>query len=132
MNRRWRVLRYWVVSGLSYLFPWSLEGYRSREPTVTFAPSYYSGQPCIRWRLSTDMFAEIWWDGHMAMAEISRNWPGIRRKELLVACWYEATYGGRNKRNRAWKEWGKKASSSLWNSDYEGTPLPPQRNDEGS
>lgn len=105
--------------------PIDLEDYRTQEPMITVNPAYYSGLPCIRWRLSTDQFAETWWRG-VTLAEIEANWPNIRKPEIVLACWYEAKYGRRTKRNKAWAKWADEVQGELWHLRYD-VPMPPQR-----
>lgn len=96
------------------------------SPTITIAPGFYSGEPCIRWRLPADLIALDWWN-NWKLEDLMDNYE-ITRGDVLVSCWYMAKYGPRSWRKR-WGEWLQKADGELWYGRYETCPMPPQKNE---
>lgn len=56
-------------------------------------------------------------------AYLERQWPDYTRKNILLSCWYAATYGPR-KLKRAWRDW---LRSGEWDKP-DGTLPPPIAN----
>lgn len=50
---------------------------------------------------------------------------GMRREDVLVACWWDATYGPK-KRRRVWGAWAKANWSAMWHSDWASVTDPPE------
>jgi hypothetical protein len=74
--------------------------------------------------ISTEMIADMYWvqgeDELMADYDLTRH-------ELLVALWFEATWGCPRFRRR-WKAWAEQAGQVLWNVselDVAAVELPP-------
>lgn len=89
------------------------------------SPAHRFGRPTMRF-ISTDMLAGQWYAG-LGEAEILGDYT-LTRHELLVALWYEATYG-RPRFRKAWKRWADEvAHPALAGSDQRAVdelPMPP-------
>ena len=100
---------------------------REPYPFVSVNPGMCWGQPCVgSTRLPVEMIAEYVWAGS-DMAALSSDWDYLRRGDVLVACWFQAQYGGRRWRKR-WGAWARTAGMALWactTVDYEAVPWPP-------
>lgn len=97
---------------------------------ITINPDLCSGQPTVDHQgITAELVARVWWAGSMSLSEIEENWPGLNRGAVLVACWYQARYGGRTWRKR-WQDWLKVANGELWHGNYASCPMPNQRGKE--
>jgi hypothetical protein len=90
-------------------------------PQVTVSPAHRLGRPAMC-GISTATIAGAYW-----CAEDVEGEYGLSRHELLVALWFEATYGGYR---RQWTGWAKQVGPVLWNTldlDPDAVELPPTR-----
>ena len=101
---------------------------RSR-PCITIDPCVMDGEPCISWRLTAEQFAGVWWRGNYSLGEIIINWPGVRREDVQIACWYMARFGSRTWRKR-WDRWATEWRTPIWHGDWDNVPMPPQKEGE--
>lgn len=105
---------------------------REPRPFVSHDPLVKGGSPTLGGTsLHVEMLAERYWHlGHVYESEILRAYE-IRRRDLLVCCWFVATHGA-----RAWrKRWGAWADEVVmtggWRSDrYDEIALPPHSRSE--
>lgn len=94
-------------------------------PFVSVQPGMKFGEPCINGhRLPTQLIAEtVMFNG----GEEAMDWYDITRDEVMVACWFEARYGGRKIR-KLWQAWLDEHEGTLWHSTSErwaAVPFPP-------
>lgn len=95
------------------------------RPFVSFDPAMRVGQPCINHtRIPIWSIAGMVWAGEPVEA-VAEDYD-ISRWAVLVACWYQGTYGGRSWRKR-WKEWADVAHEDLWHSRPDMVSNPPRR-----
>lgn len=90
---------------------------------VWICPGRLSGQPAIAGhRLSCALIGD--YAQAMPVAEICRMYS-LTRGDVLVACWYLATLGGRGWRKR-WGAWVAEYAGPFWHGDYAAIPDPPR------
>ena len=93
------------------------------SPQVTVSPVCRFGRPGMR-GITTEAIADAYSVGEDVQADY-----GLSRHELLVAVWFEGTYGAPRFRG-LWREWVRRVGPILWNSldlDPEMVELPPMR-----
>lgn len=107
------------------------------HPFVSVQPNLRFGEPCIGGtRLPAEMIADRYWDlGEHLESELLKPY-GITRADVIVCCWYVATYGTR-KQKRRWKDWKETVWANTgiaqdsggargwWSEHYADVPLPP-------
>lgn len=99
----------------------------SPRPCVSHDPLMQGGAPTLNGtRLLVEMLAERYWQlGHVYEREILQAYE-IRRRDLLVCCWFVATHGTRVWRRR-WGAWADEVvMTGGWRTDrYDEIALPP-------
>jgi uncharacterized protein (DUF433 family) len=95
------------------------------RPYVRIDPAQRFGQPSVG-GVSTDMLAGQVWAG-LEVAEVADEY-GLRREDVLVACWWAGRYGPKGLR-RAFRVWAEEVDARLWRKDY-AVPDPPSKDDE--
>lgn len=103
------------------------------RPAITIDPAVRFGYPHIR-GIPTDAIAGMVWAGETP--EVVCEDYGITRYELLLACWYEASYRpvapGKSAYRQAWARWAKDVFQLLaLGAATELIPTPPDK-DGGS
>lgn len=96
-------------------------------PAVQVNPAVNWGRPAMK-GISTELLGDMYW-AH-GEAEVEADYE-LSRHELLVALWFEGTYGQPRFRRR-WKAWAQQAGVVLWHTstlDPGGVGLPPCRPD---
>lgn len=107
-------------------------------PHVWASPDMKGGTPVINGRRlgAEDMADRYWHFGDVYQFEILDSYE-LTRSELLIACWYTATYGSRTYRRR-WNDWaqsiwaqtGMVEKPSGWWGPLDDVPLPPHKHTE--
>ena len=96
---------------------------QSRRPDDAFVwinPAVQGGAPCIgNPRIPTEQIAKMVLSG-IEVGDIERLHQ-LDHRNVLIACWYEATHSRRKMFRRAWGEWAREAGKALW---YPDGPLP--------
>lgn len=100
-------------------------GYIRPRAHVSIDPGIKGGQPCIAGtRLTAEWLADHVWRGRTC-EDMQGDWDYLTREDMLVACWYVATYGPRSWRKR-WSRWAEDAHPFLWDSTRQAAcPWPP-------
>jgi uncharacterized protein (DUF433 family) len=112
---------------------WAIDPERpAPRPYIALEPPMKGGRPCIGGTgLLVAMQAEQIWGG-WTEEEILSNWPYLTRGDLLVACWYQATNGGRTWRKR-WGDWSERMFPLLYRArsdeDFAAIEWPPTLRD---
>lgn len=108
---------------------------------LTITPGVASGSPCIgstgtaAWAVTGCI-----WAGD-SVDSIAEDY-GVSREDVLVACWFVATYGvdsawwtGTTFRRtgavwrKRWGQWAAENSVNFWRHQYDAIPDPPSRED---
>jgi uncharacterized protein (DUF433 family) len=79
----------------------------SNRPVVTVDPAVRFGRPAIK-GISTDAIAGMVRAGE-DFASVAEDY-GLSVHEVIVACWYEGTYG---RRRAAWRSWARSVAAAL-------------------
>ena len=100
----------------------------SYEPVITFNPQVQSGGPTIgASRVPVWCISKAWWQRCFETpAAIERGYPGGDLPVLLVACWWEGTYGTRKWR-LIYGPWAKANFGHLWRGEWAAATLPPMK-----
>jgi len=87
------------------------------RPFIAIDPAMRSGEPTINHtRLPVDAVLGVLAAGESI--EHAMDDYDVTRADILVACWYEGTYGSR-KRRRQLGAWAKEAHGLLWNGKFD-------------
>jgi hypothetical protein len=101
---------------------------RSDRPHVRVDPAQRFGYPNVG-GVSVDAI------GYMVLnegVEVAADEYGIRREDVLVACWFLGLYGPPRRFRRLWRAWAEAAGVELWHGDpgrYTEIPDPPDEPD---
>lgn len=109
------------------------------DACLTIRPGVASGAPCIgRTGTAAWAIAGCLWAGD-SVDDIADEY-GVTREEILVACWFLATYGveaawwNRDERRRAgagwtkrWGPWASEHVAAFWHHNFDAIPDPPNR-----
>jgi uncharacterized protein (DUF433 family) len=92
------------------------------EHFISIDPRRHSGSPCINLtRTSTSAIAGCVYAGDSV--ESTMDGYGGDRTDVLLACWYEATFNPRQWSK--WKRWAEDAWGPLARSEWDQIPDPP-------
>lgn len=99
------------------------------EAFISIDPRRRSGEPCVNvTRIPAEILA-----GFIAAGDpvdfIAASYSGesftLPREAVLVACWYQATYGTKRWRKR-WGAWAEVAHAAMWNGRWADVEDPPR------
>lgn len=95
-----------------------------RRPHVSVDPQMRSGRPCVNGtRIPAEALA-----GYVAAGDdvgfVAEQY-NLTREAVLVACWYQATYGKGRWRKR-WGEWAEDSHSAMWHGLWADVDDPPE------
>ena len=81
----------------------SSEAEHNDTPIIVHHPARLGGKATIgHSRLPATLVADTYW--HHGLAEVQGQWDYLSAKDVVVCCWYVATYGTASQRKR-WKQW---------------------------
>lgn len=102
------------------------------RPHIVIDPAQRFGQPNVGGVSVDAVVGMVWAEG----ADAAADEYGLRREDVLVACWYAGQYGlpGRNfTATRTWRErlggWAESVTHTLWRCQYDAVPDPPSQPD---
>lgn len=91
-------------------------------PYVTFSPGVRFGRPTLNHtNLSVETVADM---VVVEPVDVVADEFGITRPDVIVCCWYMATYGTRRWRTN-WGGWADSVGVELWHGRYD-VPDPPE------